>query len=354
MTMSAAQHAPWPETKPSAVARFPLVETDRLKRHVFSVAGVAGGESSTREALVLLPDGYHRQAGRRYPTLYLLHGFGFNSCGPNFWFSQGYAPGLDLRVACQGATSESVASEMIFVCPDGGNSLGGSMWEDSPVSGAVQRWIVDELPAFIDSAYRTYDDAAMRGVAGHSMGGQAAVKIALKFPHRFASAYSMSGMMGFSYEQLRRYGERWRDQGAPAPQDIDPDVDEHSSAYVAMSSAFCWRHDSESFSSLFLVDGSLHPMLADCFLDEWPIEVLRAHGANVRKLRGLALDIGINDEFTWGLESNRAFTKALQEFGAPFLYEEYEGSHSSMLAARFRTHVIPFFARLYARQDGER
>ena len=114
-----------------------------------------------------LPDGA-AESGKRYPTLYLLHGL-FGSFD-NWCELGGFENSIDGR-------------EMIVVMPEGGNG-----WY---CDGAerYEQYIVRDLIEHCDAAYPTENDGKRRAVAGNSMGGYGAVKFALKYQELFALAY---------------------------------------------------------------------------------------------------------------------------------------------------------------------
>ncbi|HVQ28468.1 MAG TPA: alpha/beta hydrolase-fold protein, partial [Vicinamibacteria bacterium] len=59
-----------------------------------------------------------------------------------------------------------------------------------------ESYLLEELIPHVQSRYRTLEDGYARGVAGLSMGGYGALKLALKHPDEFAFAASMSGALG--------------------------------------------------------------------------------------------------------------------------------------------------------------
>ena len=125
---------------------------------------------------VILPVGYaHDQ--RRYPVLYLLHGFGENY---NSWLVR------------SNVVEYARAYPIIIVLLDGGTSwytngqLPGSRWED---------YFTTELLPYIREHYRTLQGQRMSAIAGFSMGGFGALKLALKYRTQFSFAASLSGSL---------------------------------------------------------------------------------------------------------------------------------------------------------------
>ena len=116
---------------------------------------------------VYLPPCYEMETERQYPTLYLLPGQGGSSRG---WFDAGLA---------------DLADEMIlgneippFVLIATGNN-------DTDLYGEVV--YIDLLP-YVENHYRVLADRPYRAVAGGSLGGSRAYRLALNNPETFASA----------------------------------------------------------------------------------------------------------------------------------------------------------------------
>jgi pimeloyl-ACP methyl ester carboxylesterase len=134
--------------------------------------------------------------GVYYPVLYLLHGYGGN---------HNYFRGLyDLADLMDELINSNQIDPMIVVTPNATNKLGGSFYTNSPdfgsgqsYAGRMQDFITDEVIHVIDSVFNTQPDRQHRGVAGHSMGGYGAVKLAILRNDLFASAASMSGPLTF-------------------------------------------------------------------------------------------------------------------------------------------------------------
>jgi S-formylglutathione hydrolase FrmB len=136
---------------------------------------------------VVLPDGYDR-ADKRYPVIYLLHGFGGNH-----------------QVWPRIAPIDSFADEfeIIFVCPEGKNSW----YINSPADTTLrfETFITGELIAFIDSRYQTHANAGMRAIVGASMGGHGAITLFARHQDLYCGAGSISGIM-----DLTEFPEKWQ------------------------------------------------------------------------------------------------------------------------------------------------
>ena len=131
------------------------------------------------EVIVVLPQSYEKNKDKRYPVIYLLHGFGGNHTS---WI---------LKTK---PTLHKVASKnnIIFVCPNGENKW----YVDSPVhpEDKYETFVAKELVEYIDKNYRTIATKEGRAITGYSMGGHGALLLCLKHQETFGAAGSMSGV----------------------------------------------------------------------------------------------------------------------------------------------------------------
>lgn len=135
---------------------------------------------------ILLPAGYEGSL-RRYPVLYLLHG----------WHGD-YRNWSTLTNLAQYAESLPI----LIVMPDAGDS-----WYTNSVAAPrdkFETYIVQDLIEEVDQNWRTLPSAYGRAIAGLSMGGYGAVKFALKHPDKFKFAGSLSGAFNATQAELRQ------------------------------------------------------------------------------------------------------------------------------------------------------
>lgn len=116
------------------------------------------------------------EPGKKYQTLYLLHGgFGDYSDWVRFTSIEKYAQ------------ENKVAVVMA--------SVGNSFYMDMSHGGKYFTYISQEVPKFVRSMFPLSDKREDNFVAGLSMGGYGAFKLALAKPEMFACAASLSGAL---------------------------------------------------------------------------------------------------------------------------------------------------------------
>ncbi|MGO1167750.1 MAG: alpha/beta hydrolase [Janibacter sp.] len=158
------------------------------------ITGWGGGGPGVN---VLLPKDYDDNPDKRYPVVHLYHGGG-SEVDFRAWHSMG-----NQRMLLD--TTRDV--DAIFVMPDiskGGWGLDARLeW-----FGLRRNWATfhfDQLIPWVDANLRTIPDGAARAVAGHSMGGFAAVHHMAKRPELFAAVTNFSGPSDFGHPSLQTY-----------------------------------------------------------------------------------------------------------------------------------------------------
>ena len=131
--------------------------------------------------LVYTPPGY--DPARRYPVLYLQHGYGENETG---WVYQGHLGRIADRLL-----SEGRMAEMIIV-------MGNGMAQTNPPRTNFEAFthiLVGDLMPFIESKYPVYTDKWRRAMAGLSMGSFQTSVVTLTHPELFGWAGLFSGFL---------------------------------------------------------------------------------------------------------------------------------------------------------------
>ncbi len=144
--------------------------------------------------------------GGGYPTLWLLHGL---SDDHTAWIRQTaierYVKGQNLAVVMPAA--------------------GRSYYADMAHGGAYWRWISQELPRVCRGMLRLSDRREDNFVAGLSMGGYGAFKLAMNYPERYAAAASLSGALDPAglLEQMPDRRPEWINMFGDPPRIADGD-----------------------------------------------------------------------------------------------------------------------------------
>jgi S-formylglutathione hydrolase FrmB len=144
----------------------------------------------SRTVRVCLPPSYDRPeaAGRRYPTVYLLHGWPGSQ---DKWFDSGHVA----EVAAALRTSGEIP-ELILVCPNGNGRglLNRTLYMNSQ-DGRVRMedYIAHDLVAWTDATFRTCPAAASRAVIGISDGATAALNMVFHHADVFGACGGHSG-----------------------------------------------------------------------------------------------------------------------------------------------------------------
>ena len=162
---------------------------------------------------------------------------------------------------------------LIVVMADGGRGF----YTNNQAGPPYATFFAEELPAFVERNFPARTDR--RYIAGNSMGGYGALRLALGYPDRYAGAFSHSGaVLNWRYD--------------PTLTSLGPD--EHRRIFGANA------------------DGTQHDLLA------------LAGKARQGAMPRLHLDCGTED-FLIG--ANRSFTAQLREMGVDHTYMEHPGAH---------------------------
>jgi enterochelin esterase-like enzyme len=140
---------------------------------------------TSRRAFVYTPPDYDKNPTRRYPVLYLQHGWGEDETA---WSVQGRA-----NLIMDNLIAENKTRPFIIVMTYGmtNNTRRGGLRNFD--IGPFETVLVDELIPYIDANFRTLSDQPHRGMAGLSMGGMETRRITLKHLDKFSQIGLFSG-----------------------------------------------------------------------------------------------------------------------------------------------------------------
>jgi S-formylglutathione hydrolase len=310
---------------------------EHITVHGKALEGNLEGDSPDREVSVYLPPSYAADQARRYPVVYLLHGYG----GRDDTFTDRLArlpESADKLAAAQGF------SDLIVVTPNAFTLHKGSMYSNSPTTGDWERFIADDLVAYMDGHYRTLANRMSRGLAGHSMGGYGALRIGMKRPDVFSSLYVMSACCLTANRNPRPEAMAaaaaitTREQAAEAARAAG------FGPSVTLASAAAWSPNPANpplYLDLPVKDGKVRPDIVAKWVANAPVEMIDQHATSLNTYYAIAIDIGTEDTL---LASNRQLHDALTRLRIPHAYEEYEGDHTNKVRERIERNVLVFFS----------
>lgn len=298
---------------------------ERIKVHGKSLEGNLEGDAVDREVFVYLPPSYTRETNKRYPVVYMLHGYGLHA---EQWV--GF-----INVA----SAEKNPKEMIVVMPDAFTLFNGSFYSNSATTGDWEKFIALDLVNYVDDHYRTKANRASRGLGGHSMGGYGTLRIAMKYPRVFNSLYSMSA--GGIFESgaitpdlVRAESLKTKDEVAKLPY----------TQKGPFARGAAWSANPQNppfFLDLAIKDGKVEERVAAKWMANSLLVMLDQYATNLATLKSLNMDVGLQDGL---LRTNQQLDEALTRAGVPHHFETYEGDHNGKVPERFDTKVVPFFA----------
>lgn len=218
------------------------------------------------------------------PVLYLLHGM---SDDRTIWMRR---TSLDRYAA---------GRRLAIVMP----SAGRSFYANQRFGLDYMTFLAEELPEIVKRFFRISDRRGDTFVAGLSMGGYGAMKLALNYPERYGFAASMSGLLDVgAFSETRRYGAVDSDEHMKALREADPEM------YRAA------RDFKLNFGSLSEFEGSENDLV-------FMVKKLVESGAAPPEIN---LSIGMQDYL---YPTNVTFRRALDEHGIPYSYTEFPGVH---------------------------
>lgn len=140
-----------------------------------------------RHINVYVPAEYEKEAKKKYPVLYLVHGWGEDENG---WSVQGHMANI-----MDGLIATGKAVPMIVVMPSGDIKTNSDVRK---ASGDITDILIKDLIPYIDKTFRTYADRDHRAMAGLSRGGAQTWNAVLNNMDKFAwmGGFSGSGRFG--------------------------------------------------------------------------------------------------------------------------------------------------------------
>jgi S-formylglutathione hydrolase FrmB len=317
-----------------------------------SIQNNKGGEDPLRQVSVYVPPGY-TESSQRYPTIYFLHGVGMND-------SMAFAL-IGLKELMDKAISSGKIQPMILVLPNSDTRFRGSFYTNSTLTGNWADFIGKDLVGYIDKNFRTLPDRTSRGLAGHSMGGNGALKIGMLFSNVFSSIYAMSpAVLNWSNDfSLKNKGFK-RLSNSKSEKDIVKVFDDfdqfdevgfYAAIFAALGRAYSPDPTIPIFQAAlpvqFIGDSAVY---TTAVIKKWqanfPGNMIDDHVEHLKSYTAIKIDWGRNEDFAHIPATAMEFSKKLEAYRINHFAEEYIGDHTNRLDGldgRIYTELLPFF-----------
>ena len=338
-----------PTPQPTAIKL--TVSMSTVKIESAALAQNLIGEKIERTFDMYLPPSYDTST-KRYPVVYFLPGFEDRTMGVS---------SRDIAALIEAGTIR----EMIIVVVPAINLLGGSFYINSPATGNWADFLVQEVVGYVDSHYRTIAQAGSRGISGHSMGGFGALNLAMLHPDVFGAVYSLSpGLFdenGLANSQMFNsegiianfLNEQQAILAQPQDQQLTSVLAMRDNFTVAYGLAFAPDPQKPPFYFDYPYSRSNGKLVRDDTIwMRWNggfggiPEKIAQYQDNLLMLKGITVDYGTNDEFTWIPQGCIYFDQQLIVAGIPHEMAVHDGNHQSQLGKRVIEHMLPFFSEL--------
>lgn len=322
---------------------------ERIKVHGKSLEGNLSGDSPDRDVSVYLPPSYKIEKNRRYPVVYMLHGF---TDSDDKWFGL-VKHWINLPEVINKALADGKTREMIVVMPNAFTRFKGSMYSNSVTAGDWETFVTKELVAYIDSHYRTLPQPLSRGLAGHSMGGYGVMRLGMKSPDVYSSIYALSPCC---MDPVRHNPAMKGLMKTVEAVKTDEEVSKlNFFALATLASAAAWSPNPKNppfFIDLPFRDGEVLPDVLARQQANATLVAIHQHIPNLKRLKAIGLDAGTKDV---GISAaTKELDKVLTDYGVAHFYESYDGDHLNRIAERLQTKTLPFFSQHLAFEKAKR
>ncbi|HWG73343.1 MAG TPA: alpha/beta hydrolase-fold protein [Acidimicrobiales bacterium] len=313
----------------------------RIDQHLLVSQALATnplGDPARRPLWVYVPPGYDDGQDRRYPTVYVLQGYGGHV---TMWrnrsaFRQPFPETADAVFA------REEAPPAIVVYVDAWTAYGGSQFVDSPGTGQYHTYLCEEVIAFVDTRYRTVPDASHRGIMGKSSGGFGAMITPMLRPDLFGGLATHAGDALYELLYIPEFAkavralrdfdgsiERWWLDFRSRVPFTRPD-DELLLLVLGCTACFSAEGDGTPILPFDPHSGRLREAVWARWLDWDPVRMVSRHREALRGLRAVWIDGGTKDE--WYLDLGAvAFRDELSAIGVTDVhFELFDGTHSGI------------------------
>ncbi|MDH7461142.1 alpha/beta hydrolase-fold protein [Chitinophagaceae bacterium 26-R-25] len=318
-----------------------------------SIKGNRGGEDPMRSVSVYLPAGYNENK-QHYPVIYFLHGLYMNDS-------------LQLvRTSFKDLLDQAIAEKrihpVIVVLPNSETHFKGSFYTNSSLTGNWADFIGKDVVNYIDKNFRTIPNRNSRGLAGHSLGGNGALKIGMLYSKIFGSVYALSpAILNWSNEislenPAFRLVDTLKDETPLQPVLQNPFADTTMRGFFAVMMIDLGRtyspvENKKPFQAAMpaTYNGDqieIHDDIKKLWEKNFPLNMVDSHVKDLKSLNGLKFDWGTEEENAHIPVTCVEFKQKLDSYGIKCEAETYVGHHMDKIGGRngrIYTAMLPFF-----------
>lgn len=280
-----------------------------------------------RQVVVYLPPSYaYDFTSKRYPVVYLLHGFGRPST---------YFPVLDIL---DDLYASGAIEPTIYVLPNSTTGIYyGSYYANSVLNGHHEDYLTQDLVRFIDMNYRSLNRRDSRALLGHSMGAYGAMRFALRYPDQYCAGIAVSGMMDIAAIQTLTRDRIFSENGGSGP--LYPFAGQATISMFTKASAFSpnLQNLPSKVDVPFYDDGSINEEVHARWMQHNPARFAAQLSPDNQPL--IYFDCGQMDEIGF-FPLNEAFADSLTHLGLDYQYTTFFGYHSDRVWERMEIAVV--------------
>ncbi|MDX6585664.1 MAG: hypothetical protein QOI31_137 [Solirubrobacterales bacterium] len=291
------------------------------------------GDPSSRPLYVYTPPGWPDDGP--YPAVWAIQGMTGQA---DMWrnrnpYGTTFAEDVDRLIAA------GECLPVVVPMPDCWTAYGGSQFIDSAGTGDYLTYLCDELVPFVDERFSTIAAASGRAVQGKSSGGYGALVLAMLRPDLWGGLGDVSGDAAFEHCYLPDVGPAWatlREYDSidefwawMLDQPKVPDSAFPAINLIAMAACYSPGADGAPELPFSMEDGSLRTDVWQRWLEWDPVRMLPDHLEEMRGMRAISLECGLQDEFNLQVGTAMLHTQ-LEQAGIEHRFELFEGKHGGI------------------------
>ncbi len=296
------------------------------------------GDPAVRPLAVYMPPGFNPRGSKRYPVLYVLHGY----TGDVAALLAGRPWETNVVQWADRLIASGRMPPLMLAILDGFTRLGGSQYLDSIHNGAYATYVIRDAIGHVDERYPTVAHEAGRAVLGKSSGGFGALYLATHYPGTFAAFaahsadtnFRSSFSDGFTAAQrtLEGYGGDIAAFVAAFERQHKRSPAEYATIEMLGYAAAYSPREARAFALDLPFDMRTGELRDDVFA-RWlrydPVQFCVGKRAELARLRLRYVDCGRRDEFALDLGA-RILVDRMRAMGLEVRHEEFDDDHRNI------------------------